>query len=34
LTSELVNVFGRHVEGFGDENVFHGHCFYWVDFGV
>ena len=33
-TSDLVEVFGRHVEGFGVENTFHGHCFYWVDYCI
>jgi hypothetical protein len=31
-TSELIDVFGRHVEGFGEENTFQGNCFYWVDY--
>jgi ubiquinone/menaquinone biosynthesis C-methylase UbiE len=32
--SELVDVFGRHVDGFNEGNVFHGHCFYWVDYSI
>jgi ubiquinone/menaquinone biosynthesis C-methylase UbiE len=31
-TSELIDVFGRYVEGFGEENTFQGNCFYWVDY--
>ncbi len=31
---ELVETFGSHISSFGKENVFHGHCFYWVDYHV
>jgi ubiquinone/menaquinone biosynthesis C-methylase UbiE len=33
-TGELIEVFGRHVEDFEEKNVFHGHCFYWVDYRI
>ena len=33
-TSELIYVFGRHVEGFSEENTFHGNCFYWVNYTI
>ncbi|MGD0802570.1 MAG: class I SAM-dependent methyltransferase [Candidatus Bathyarchaeia archaeon] len=33
-TSELIDIFGRHVEGFSEGNTFHGHCFYWVDYEI
>jgi ubiquinone/menaquinone biosynthesis C-methylase UbiE len=28
----LVDIFGRHVEGFGENNVIHGECFWYVDY--
>ena len=31
-TEELVEVFGRHVDGFSEENVFYGKCFWYVDY--
>lgn len=31
-TEELVEVFGRHVAGFSEENVFYGKCFWYVDY--
>jgi len=31
-TSELIDLFGRHAKNFGEENVYHGHCFYWVNY--
>jgi ubiquinone/menaquinone biosynthesis C-methylase UbiE len=33
-TAELVELFGKHVANFDERNVFHGHCFYWVDYSV
>jgi ubiquinone/menaquinone biosynthesis C-methylase UbiE len=32
--SELIEIFREHTEGFSEENVFHGYCFYWVDYRV
>jgi ubiquinone/menaquinone biosynthesis C-methylase UbiE len=32
--SELIDVFRRHVKSFDEGNVFHGHCFYWVDYCI
>jgi len=29
---ELTGIFGRHVDGFTDENVFYGRCFWYVDY--
>lgn len=29
---ELVKIFGAHAPSFGIENVYHGFCFYWVDY--
>jgi ubiquinone/menaquinone biosynthesis C-methylase UbiE len=29
---DLVEIFGRHVEGFGENNVMHGRCFWYVDY--
>lgn len=31
---ELVKIFGAHATGFGKENVYHGFCFYWVDYTI
>jgi ubiquinone/menaquinone biosynthesis C-methylase UbiE len=31
---ELVKIFGEHASSFGKENVYHGHCFYWVDYSI
>ena len=31
---ELVEIFGAHSHSFGPSNVYHGHCFYWVDYTV
>jgi ubiquinone/menaquinone biosynthesis C-methylase UbiE len=31
-TEELVKVFGAHTNRFSEKNVYHGHCFYWVDY--
>jgi ubiquinone/menaquinone biosynthesis C-methylase UbiE len=29
---DLVDIFGRHVEGFNENNVRHGECFWYVDY--
>ena len=29
---DLVDIFGRHVEGFSENNVMHGECFWYVDY--
>ena len=29
---DLVKIFGRHVEGFSENNVIHGKCFWYVDY--
>jgi len=29
---DLVEIFGRHVEGFNENNVMHGECFWYVDY--
>ncbi|MCW3989903.1 MAG: class I SAM-dependent methyltransferase [Candidatus Bathyarchaeota archaeon] len=29
---DLVEIFGRHVEGFSENNVMHGECFWYVDY--
>ncbi len=29
---DLVEIFGRHVEGFSENNVMHGKCFWYVDY--
>ena len=29
---DLVEIFGRHVEGFSESNVRHGKCFWYVDY--
>ncbi len=29
---DLVEIFGRHVEGFRENNVMHGKCFWYVDY--
>jgi len=31
-TRELVSLFGGYVRGFTSENVFQGHCFYWISY--
>lgn len=33
-TEELVELFSEHVMEFDEDNVFHGHCFYWVNYSV
>lgn len=32
--AELVKLFGRHVEGFTESNVFYGHCFWWAYYAL
>jgi len=32
--AELVKLFGRHVEGFAESNVFYGHCFWWAHYAL
>ena len=29
---DLVDIFERHVKGFGESNVMHGKCFWYVDY--
>jgi ubiquinone/menaquinone biosynthesis C-methylase UbiE len=29
---DLIEIFGRHVEGFCEDNVMHGKCFWYVDY--
>jgi SAM-dependent methyltransferase len=31
---DLHNIFGKHVRGFSEENVFHGKCFWYVDYVI
>ncbi len=31
-TAELVKLFGAHTQGFSEENVFMGKCFWWVSY--
>ncbi len=33
-TEELMEIFSAHTQSFGKDNVFHGHCFYWVDYHI
>jgi len=31
---DLLDIFGKHVKGFSEENVFHGKCFWYVDYEI
>jgi hypothetical protein len=34
LIKELIHLFGRHTKNFGEENVYHGHYIYWVNYSL
>jgi len=31
---DLLEIFGKHVKGFSEENVFHGKCFWYIDYEI
>ena len=31
---DLLEIFGRHSEDFSEENIFHGRCFWYVDYEI